>query len=266
MRADEPVRASRLALCDVTARTLAHGLGLLGIEAPERCDRRLRGSRRGCFPTRPRSATTAGCRSAVARSRPRGGVRHPAVRLRRAAPPRPLPRGGRRVRPRPARSTRPRRSCAGRWRASPTTRGCGSTSPPAASCTSRSPPACRHRRCVCTATTRASTSCDGRSPSGVGHIVVDSFDEIDRLDALAADGAGAAPDVLLRITPGVHAHTHEFIATGQDDSKFGFNLANGDAERAVERALRSSRCASSACTATSARTCSRRPASPRRPR
>ncbi len=74
----------------------------------------------------------------------------------------------------------------------------------------------------------------------VGHIVVDSFDEMDRLEALVADGAGEPPDVLLRITPGVHAHTHEFIATGQDDSKFGFNLANGDADRAVERALRSS--------------------------
>jgi diaminopimelate decarboxylase len=70
---------------------------------------------------------------------------------------------------------------------------------------------------------------------GVGHIVVDSFDELDRLDALAAEGL-RRPDVLLRITPGVHAHTHEFIATGQDDSKFGFNLANGDAQRAVERA------------------------------
>ena len=46
-------------------------------------------------------------------------------------------------------------------------------------------------------------------------------------------------DVLLRITPGVHAHTHEYIATGQDDSKFGFNLANGDAAAAVERAPRS---------------------------
>ena len=44
---------------------------------------------------------------------------------------------------------------------------------------------------------------------------------------------------LLRITPGVHAHTHEFIATGQDDSKFGFNLGNGDALRAVDRARRS---------------------------
>ncbi len=70
----------------------------------------------------------------------------------------------------------------------------------------------------------------------VRHIVVDSFDELDRLDALHAEGVGPVPDVLLRITPGVHAHTHEFIATGQDDSKFGFNLGNGDAMRAVERA------------------------------
>ena len=102
---------------------------------------------------------------------------------------------------------------------------------------------------------------------GVGHIVVDSFDEMDRLDALVADGAGDPPDVLLRITPGVHAHTHEFIATGQDDSKFGFNLANGDADRAVERAhALVGACAWSVCTATSARTCSRRRASPRRPR
>lgn len=72
--------------------------------------------------------------------------------------------------------------------------------------------------------------------AGVRHLVVDSFDELDRLDALHADGVGPAPEVLLRITPGVHAHTHEFVSTGQDDSKFGFNLANGDAARAVERA------------------------------
>jgi diaminopimelate decarboxylase len=69
----------------------------------------------------------------------------------------------------------------------------------------------------------------------VRHIVVDSFDELDRLDALHAERAGPVPDVLLRVTPGVHAHTHEFIATGQDDSKFGFNLGNGDAMRAVDR-------------------------------
>ena len=73
----------------------------------------------------------------------------------------------------------------------------------------------------------------------VRYIVVDSFDELDRLDALHADGVGPVPDVLLRITPGVHAHTHEFIASGQDDSKFGFNLANGDALLAVDRARRS---------------------------
>lgn len=74
--------------------------------------------------------------------------------------------------------------------------------------------------------------------AGVGHIVVDSFDELDRLDALHAEGF-PAPKVMPRITPGVHAHTHEFIATGQDDSKFGFNLGNGDAMRAIERMRRS---------------------------
>ena len=58
---------------------------------------------------------------------------------------------------------------------------------------------------------------------GVGRIVVDSFDELDRLERLyGADGI--VPEVLLRITPGVEAHTHEFVMTGQDDSKFGFGL------------------------------------------
>jgi diaminopimelate decarboxylase len=75
--------------------------------------------------------------------------------------------------------------------------------------------------------------------AGVRHIIVDSFDELDRLDVLAAEQLGPVPKVLLRITPGVSAHTHEFIATGQDDSKFGFNLGNGDAIKAVDRARRS---------------------------
>jgi diaminopimelate decarboxylase len=74
--------------------------------------------------------------------------------------------------------------------------------------------------------------------AGVHHINVDSFDELDRLDVLAGEGL-PRPRVALRITPGVEAHTHEFIATGQDDSKFGFNLGNGDALRAVDRARRS---------------------------
>ncbi|NBU15559.1 MAG: diaminopimelate decarboxylase [Actinobacteria bacterium] len=71
--------------------------------------------------------------------------------------------------------------------------------------------------------------------AGVNHIVVDSFDELDRLDALRAEGL-PVPDIHLRVTPGVHAHTHEYVSTGQDDSKFGFNLANGDARAAIARA------------------------------
>jgi diaminopimelate decarboxylase len=69
---------------------------------------------------------------------------------------------------------------------------------------------------------------------GVRHINVDSFDELDRIERLHREGSPRAR-IQLRITPGVHAHTHEYIATGQDDSKFGFNLANGDAQRAVDR-------------------------------
>lgn len=74
---------------------------------------------------------------------------------------------------------------------------------------------------------------------GVGRIVVDSFDELDRLERLHATD-GLVPQVLLRVTPGVEAHTHEFVMTGQDDSKFGFGLKVGDAARAVERARASS--------------------------
>lgn len=76
--------------------------------------------------------------------------------------------------------------------------------------------------------------------AGVHAIVVDSFDEIDRLDRLGAQPGVTVPSVLLRITPGVSAHTHEFISTGQNDSKFGFNLENGDAARAVDRVRSSS--------------------------
>jgi diaminopimelate decarboxylase len=70
---------------------------------------------------------------------------------------------------------------------------------------------------------------------GVGRIVVDSFDELERLAGLHADD-GVVPRVLVRVTPGVEAHTHEFVRTGQIDSKFGFGLASGDAARAVARA------------------------------
>jgi len=70
---------------------------------------------------------------------------------------------------------------------------------------------------------------------GIGRIVVDSFDELDRIEALVAQGL-AAPRVLVRITPGVEAHTHEFVRTGQDDSKFGFGVASGAAAEALARA------------------------------
>lgn len=68
---------------------------------------------------------------------------------------------------------------------------------------------------------------------GIGRIVVDSFDEIDRIEALVAQGL-PRPHVLLRVTPGVEAHTHEFVQTGQDDSKFGFTVSTGAAQYAIE--------------------------------
>ena len=70
--------------------------------------------------------------------------------------------------------------------------------------------------------------------AGVGRIVVDSFDELDRLDRLAPT-TGARPEVLLRVTPGIEAHTHEYVQTGQDDSKFGFGINSGAAAEAVRR-------------------------------
>ncbi|MBA2625583.1 MAG: diaminopimelate decarboxylase, partial [Acidimicrobiia bacterium] len=73
---------------------------------------------------------------------------------------------------------------------------------------------------------------------GVGRIVLDSHEELDRIEALVAAGA-AAPQVLVRVTPGVDAHTHEYVTTGQDDSKFGFGLASGAARTAIDRARRS---------------------------
>lgn len=71
--------------------------------------------------------------------------------------------------------------------------------------------------------------------AGIDHIVVDSFDELDRLEHLHSSGLPVVR-IQLRITPGVHVHTHEFVSTGQDDSKFGFNLNNGDAHKAIARA------------------------------
>ena len=74
--------------------------------------------------------------------------------------------------------------------------------------------------------------------AGVGHIVLDSMAEIERLDEVAARH-GVVQDVLIRITVGVEAHTHEFIATAHEDQKFGFSLSGGKAMDAVERVFAS---------------------------
>ena len=71
---------------------------------------------------------------------------------------------------------------------------------------------------------------------GVGRVVVDSFAEFRRLEQVA-DETGHTFDVQLRVTPGVDAHTHDFVATGHDDSKFGFTLSRGLAHQAAERAV-----------------------------
>jgi diaminopimelate decarboxylase len=73
---------------------------------------------------------------------------------------------------------------------------------------------------------------------GVGRIVADSFDELDRIERLVCTPPRPPrlPAVLIRVTPGVEAHTHEFVRTGQDDSKFGFGLASGAADDAITRA------------------------------
>ncbi len=85
--------------------------------------------------------------------------------------------------------------------------------------------------------------------AGVGHIVTDSFEEIARLAYLtgsadpgyrppqAPAAPPARPKVLVRVTTGVEAHTHEFMATAHDDQKFGFSLASGAADEAVRRVL-----------------------------
>ncbi len=70
--------------------------------------------------------------------------------------------------------------------------------------------------------------------AGVGRLVIDSFEEIERIESLVTEGL-PKPTVVARITPGVEAHTHEYIATGQDDSKFGFTVSTGTATEAVRR-------------------------------
>jgi len=71
--------------------------------------------------------------------------------------------------------------------------------------------------------------------AGIGHLVLDSFDEIERCERLLEE----PQPVLIRVTPGIKPSTHDYITTGQLDSKFGFGLADGLAAAAIERVLAS---------------------------
>ncbi|MHB9037736.1 MAG: diaminopimelate decarboxylase [Armatimonadota bacterium] len=73
---------------------------------------------------------------------------------------------------------------------------------------------------------------------GVKYVVVDSFMELELLSTIAED-AGKTQEIMLRCNPGVDPHTHRLIRTGQEDSKFGFNIKNGKAMNAVKQALSS---------------------------
>ncbi|KGA14129.1 diaminopimelate decarboxylase [freshwater metagenome] len=90
-------------------------------------------------------------------------------------------------------------------------------------------------RCVLHGNNKSMEELRAAITARVQHIVVDSFHELDRIEKLHSEGL-PAPRVQLRITPGVHVDTHDYVATGQDDSKFGFNLNNGDAMLAIQRA------------------------------
>ncbi len=72
---------------------------------------------------------------------------------------------------------------------------------------------------------------------GVGRVIVDSFEEIERLSGLATE-LGTQASVLVRVTAGVEAHTHEYIATAHEDQKFGFSILAGDAAEAARRVHR----------------------------
>src|ERR1700733_2973239 len=68
---------------------------------------------------------------------------------------------------------------------------------------------------------------------GVHRLVVDNFEEIALLSSLVSHSSPL--NCLVRVTPGVEAHTHEFVRTGQEDTKFGFSVATGDARKAVDQ-------------------------------
>ena len=74
--------------------------------------------------------------------------------------------------------------------------------------------------------------------NGIGHVVLDNEEELSRLNSIAAS-AGRVQPVMIRVKPGVDAHTHEFIATAHEDQKFGISLSTGAAFNAAQKVLES---------------------------
>jgi len=93
-------------------------------------------------------------------------------------------------------------------------------------------------RCVFHGNNKSAEELRAAVDAGVGTIVVDSFDELDRLDVLALPGgvlAGRTQRVMIRVTPGIEVHTFDEVQTGQEDSKFGFGWKSGAAAEATAR-------------------------------
>jgi len=83
---------------------------------------------------------------------------------------------------------------------------------------------------------KTATELQAAIDAGVGRVIVDSFDEIDRLRTLTRDRSGVPLPVMVRCTAGVEAHTHEYIATAHEDQKFGLSIAEGVASDAYRAA------------------------------
>lgn len=77
--------------------------------------------------------------------------------------------------------------------------------------------------------------------NNVGHIIVDNIYELEMLEAIAAN-AGKVQKIMFRIKPGIDAHTHSFVMTGQIDSKFGVALENGEAFEIIEKGCKNAEC------------------------
>ena len=165
------------------------------------------------------------------RARPRGRVRHPALRARRGRlPARARPRSARRTptptcpptSSTPARRSSPRRVA--RWVAE---EGLGldvCTGGELLTAVRAGFPA---ERIAFHGNNKSVAELELALEHGVGRFVVDSFEEIVAARRRGRRGAACVADVLVRVTVGVEAHTHEFIATAHEDQKFGFSLASG---------------------------------------